>query len=92
MPKPISEEPLSVVREMLSCGKSTIPLPTYVVEELLAKIDAQNKKLKAYAVLVNCHDNYLCEVDTTAHASERLYRLEAARLCLESIDKGQEEV
>ena len=46
---------------------------------MIARIDHQDKLIRAYGVLVACHDNYLCEVDKTIVTSERLHRLESAR-------------
>ena len=77
MSGPISDEVLSIVREMVSLKNVT--LPSNAVEAMINRIDHQDKILRAYRVLVACHDNYLCEVDKTTDVSERLRRLESAR-------------
>ncbi len=56
-----------------------VTLPAYGVEAMFNRIDRQDKMLRAYRVLVACHDNYLSEVDKTTAVSERFDRLEAAR-------------
>lgn len=77
MSGPISDEVLSIVRKMVSLKNVT--LPSNAVEAMINRIDHQDKILRAYRVLVACHDNYLCEVDKTTDVSERLRRLESAR-------------
>lgn len=77
MSGPISDEVLSIVREMV--GLKNVTLPSNAVEAMINRIDHQDKILRAYRVLVACHDNYLCEVDKTTDVSERLRRLESAR-------------
>lgn len=77
MSGPISDEVLSIVREMVGLKNAT--LPSNAVEAMINRIDHQDKILRAYRVLVACHDNYLCEVDKTTDVSERLRRLESAR-------------
>lgn len=49
------------------------------VDGVIARIDRQDKLIRAYRVLVACYDNLLCGVDKTAVESERLIGLEAAR-------------
>ena len=87
MSNPISNEALSIVREMVSYGHPSVVLPPHVVKEMITRIDEQNKRIIAYRVLVACHDNYLCEVDKSNDASERLYRLEAARAKLAELQE-----
>ena len=72
----ISDEVLSIVREMVSVNTANVTLPSNAVEAMINRIDHQDKMLR---VLVACHDNYLCEVDKTTDVSERLLRLESAR-------------
>lgn len=79
MSGPISDEVLSIVREMVSLNTANVTLPSNAVEAMINRIDHQDKILRAYRVLVACHDNYLCEVDKTTDVSERLLRLESAR-------------
>ena len=79
MIRPITDAALSIVREMHSAGTPCMVLPPHVVAEMIARIDHQNNVLQAYDRLVDCHDNYLCEVDKTSTASERLRMLEKAR-------------
>lgn len=75
----ISDEVLSIVREMISKNTANVTLPSNAVEAMINRIDHQDKMLRAYRTLVACHDNYLCWVDKTADVSERLLRLESAR-------------
>lgn len=75
----ISDEVLSIVREMVSMNTANVTLPSNAVEAMINRIDHQDKMLRAYRVLVACHDNYLSEVDKTTAVSERFDRLEAAR-------------
>lgn len=49
------------------------------IAELIARIDKQNRIIRAYGALVDCHDNYLIEVDKTTKVSDRLRRLDLAR-------------
>ncbi len=79
MSGPISDEVLSIVRERVSLNAANVTLPSNAVEAMFNRIDHQDKILRAYRVLVACHDNYLCEVDKTTDVSERLRRLESAR-------------
>lgn len=79
MSRTISDEVLSIVREMVSLNTANVTVPSSVVETMIARIDHQDKIIRAYRVLVACHDNYLCEVDKTIIASERFRGLEAAR-------------
>ena len=79
MSGPISDEVLSIVREMASLNTANVTLPSNAVEAMINRIDHQDKILRAYRVLVACHDNYLCKGDTTTDVSERLRRLESAR-------------
>lgn len=75
----ISDEVLSIVREMVSLNTVNVTLPSNVVEAMVNRIDHQDKLIRAYGVLVARHDNYLCEVDKTIVPSFRLHRLESAR-------------
>ena len=59
----ISDEVLSIVREMVSMNAANVTLPSNAVEAMINRIDRQDKMLRAYRVLVACHDNYLSEVD-----------------------------
>ena len=79
MSGPISDEVLSIVREMASLNTTNVTLPSNAVEAMINRIDHQDKILRAYRVLVACHDNYLCKGDKTTDVSERLRRLESAR-------------
>ena len=79
MSGPISDEVLSIVREMASLNTANVTLPSNAVEAMINRIDHQDKILRAYRVLVACHDNYLCNGDKTTDVSERLRRLESAR-------------
>ncbi len=79
MSGPISDEVLSIVREMASLNTANVTLPSNAVEAMINRIDHQDKILRAYRVLVACHDNYLCKGDKTTDVSERLRRLESAR-------------
>lgn len=79
MHKAITDASLSIVREVVSIGSTQIVLPLDVVKEMIARIDIQDKKIRAYKALVDCHDNYLCEVDQTSAVSQRLLCLEKAR-------------
>jgi hypothetical protein len=85
MHKPITDASLSIVREVVSIGSTPIALPLNVVKEMIARIDIQGKKIRAYKTLVDCHDNYLCEVDQTSAVSQRLLCLEKARQELNKI-------
>ena len=75
----ISDEVLSIVREMSNTRDSSVTLPSQTVAAIIARIDRQDKLIRAYRVLVACNDNLLCGVDKTAVESERLIGLEAAR-------------
>lgn len=75
----ISDEVLSIVRKRVILNTVNVTLPSNAVEAMINRIDHQDKILRAYRVLVACHDNYLCEVDKTTDISERLRRLESAR-------------
>ena len=75
----ISDEVLSIVRKRVILNTVNVTLPSNAVEAMINRIDHQDKILRAYRVLVACHDNYLCEVDKTTDVSERLRRLESAR-------------
>ena len=75
----ISDEVLSIVREMVSINTANVTLPSNAVEAMINRIDHQDKMLRAYRVLVACHDNYLCEVGKNTTVSARFDRLEAAR-------------
>ena len=79
MSGPISDEVLSIGREMASLNTAHVTLPSNAVEAMINRIDPQDKILRAYRVLVACHDNYLCKGDKTTDVSERLRRLESAR-------------
>ena len=79
MSGPISDEVLSIVREMASLNTANVTLPSNAVEAMINRIDHHDKILRAYRVLVACHDNYLCKGDKTTDVSERLRRLESAR-------------
>ena len=79
MSGPISDEVLSIVREMASLNTANVTLPSNAVEAMINRIDHQDKILRAYRVLVACHDNYLCKGYKTTDVSERLRRLESAR-------------
>lgn len=79
MSGPISDEVLSIVREMASLNTANVTLPSNAVEAMINRIDHQDKILRAYRVLVACHDNYLCKGDKTTDVSECLRRLESAR-------------
>ncbi len=84
MSSAISDEVLSIAREELSLGRA---LPRNVVEAMLARIDHQGRIIRAYGVLVACHDNYLVEVDKTTEVSERLRRLDQAREIVAELEK-----
>ena len=75
----ISDEVLSIVREMVSMNAANVTLPSNAVEAMINRIDRQDKMLRAYRVLVACHDNYLSEVDKTTAVSDRGDWGEAAR-------------
>lgn len=75
----ISDEVLSIVRKRVILNTVNVTLPSNAVEAMINRIDHQDKMLRAYRVLVACHDNYLCEVDKNTMVSERFDRLEAAR-------------
>ena len=75
----ISDEVLSIVREMSNTRDSSVTLPSQTVAAIIARIDRQDKLIRAYRVLVACYDNLRCGVDKTAVESERLIGLEAAR-------------
>ena len=75
----ISDEVLSIVRKRVILNTVNVTLPSNAVEAMINRIDHQDKMLRAYRVLVACHDNYLSEVDKTTAVSERFGRLEAAR-------------
>lgn len=75
----ISDEVLSIVRKRVILNTVNVTLPSNAVEAMINRIDHQDKILRAYRVLVACHDNYLCEVDKTTDVSEHLRRLESAR-------------
>ncbi len=75
----ISDEVLSIVREMSNTRDSSVTLPSQTVAAMIARIDRQDKLIRAYRVLVACYDNLLCGVDKTSVESERLIGLEAAR-------------
>ena len=75
----ISDEVLSIVREMVSMNAANVTLPSNAVEAMINRIDRQDKMLRAYRVLVACHDNYLSEVDKTTAVSDRFDWLDAAR-------------
>ncbi len=64
---------------MASLNTANVTLPSNAVEAMINRIDHQDKILRAYRVLVACHDNYLCKGDKTTDVSERLRRLESAR-------------
>ena len=73
----ISDEVLSIVRKRVILNTVNVTLPSNAVEAMINRIDHQDKILRAYRVLVACHDNYLCEVDKTTDVSERLRRLKS---------------
>ena len=75
----ISDEVLSIVREMSNTRDSSVTLPSQTVAAMIARIDRQDKLIRAYRVLVACYDNLLCGVDKTSVESERLIGMEAAR-------------
>ena len=78
----ISDEVLSIVREMVSMNAANVTLPSNAVEAMINRIDRQDKMLRAYRVLVACHDNYLSEVDKTTAVAQGYDWLEAARQCV----------
>ena len=75
----ISDEVLSIVRKRVILNTVNVTLPSNAVEAMINRIDHQDKILRAYRVLVACHDNYLCEVDKTTDVYVRLRRLGSAR-------------
>lgn len=79
MRRAVSDEVLSIVRETVSTDTASVTLPSNAVEAMISRIDHQDKMLRAYRVLITCHDNYLCEVDKTAAVSEHFGRLEAVK-------------
>lgn len=86
MRTPISDEALSIVCEMVNLGTPSVVLPPHVVEEMIARIDHQDRLILAYAMLVDRHDEYLCEVDKTTVVHERLLRLEKAREAVAALE------
>ena len=51
----ISDEILSIVREMMDLNAASVTLPSHVVTAMTARIDHQDKLLRAYRTLENCY-------------------------------------
>ncbi|HJA79970.1 MAG TPA: hypothetical protein H9784_10475 [Candidatus Desulfovibrio intestinavium] len=67
----ISDEVLSIVRNMLSSSPRYVTLPSHVVSAMVKRIDLQDKRLHANRLVVDCHDKYFGEVDKTTAVFER---------------------
>lgn len=60
MRKVISDEVLSIVREMIGLlDTANTTLPSSVVEAMVDRIDYQDKLIRAHRVLVDCYDECL---------------------------------
>ena len=84
----ISDEVLSIVREMSNTRDSSVTLPSQTVAAIIARIDRQDKLIRAYRVLVACYDNLLCGVDKTAVESERLAKQDLTEFAEQAAKMG----
>lgn len=75
----ISDEILSIVRETSGLGGASITLPSHVVTAMTARIDHQDKLLRAYRTLENCYRECLRAVGHGAVEMECVDRLVAAQ-------------
>ncbi|WP_300786488.1 hypothetical protein [uncultured Desulfovibrio sp.] len=76
----ISDEVLSIVRDMLSSSARYVTLPSHVVSAMVKRIDLQDQRLHANRLVVDCHDKYLGEVDKTTAVFERFNNAKKAEL------------
>lgn len=58
--KAISDEVLSIVREMVERNTATTALPSNAVKAMINRIDYQDKLLDAYRAFAGLYDEWLC--------------------------------
>ena len=58
--KAISDEVLSIVREMVERNTATTALPSNAVKAMINRIDYQDKLLDAYRAFAGSYDEWLC--------------------------------
>ena len=63
---------------MVSMNTANVTLPSNAVEAMINRIDHQDKMLRAYRVLVACHDNYLGYLVGTVDRFNNAKRAEVA--------------
>ncbi|WP_302538838.1 hypothetical protein [Bilophila wadsworthia] len=70
--KAISDEVLSIVREMVERNTATTALPSNAVKAMINRIDYQDKLLDAYRAFAGLYDEWLCSDGAVGirHASE----------------------
>ena len=75
----ISDEVLSIVREGIGLSGANVALPSHVVTAMTARIDHQDKLLRAYRTLADCYCDCLWAAGHGAVEMECLDKLVAAR-------------
>lgn len=75
----ISDEVLSIVRETIGPGGRYITRPSHIVTAMIARIDHQDKLLRAYRTLDACYRECLRAMERGSIELECLDKLVAAR-------------
>ena len=83
----ISDEILSIVRETSGLGGASITLPSHVVTAMTARIDHQDKLLRAYRTLEDCYRDCLRAAGHGAVKMECVDRLVAAQRTVAELEE-----
>ena len=83
----ISDEVLSIVRERIGLSGANVALPSHVVTAMTARIDHQDKLLRAYRTLKDCYRECLRAAGHGTVEMECVDRLVAAQRTVADLEE-----